>query len=1201
LAVLDRAIQSRPDDGELVLFGVQAWSSHGDFERAAQLLARAEGHSQRSAWMRSAAGLAEARGDVAETRRLWQQVVDAEPLALDANRALTQAIAETEDRAAALAHLQRVCDRFPHNYALNQLLLNWLREEGAGVLEPVIRRLIAIHPADGWSRRELALCLSDQGRLNEAFAELEVACHLEPTSPSYFCVRGQVCERAGQRREAREAYRQSIHLSVDFDYAIGRLMDSSENRDERREALSFIENELVRQTIFGDGLLAYQAHARYTLEPEELLASLQKALEARSDLWHAWSAVLRQLLEMDRASEALALSTDAVGRFPLLPQLWFDRSLACRACEDHEGEIEALRHALQIRPNWSAALRRLAEVYERGGQNEESLQLLQRAVAGSPLDAINRGCLADALWRKGEREAALSQVQNALFLDPGYEWAWNVLRDWTRTLHRPEQAVEFARHLTQRRGDEARSWLMLARTLGDTGDGSEQLAALDRALALNPTCVEAYDLKAVALARLKRYDEARKACEATVWDGEVPLLLRGRAAWIEAERGQLSEAVTLMRAAVDEDPNYYWGWENLAKWAREQRSTEDYCEAASQLVRLSPHNAVAHGYLAEAHWRKGEKEAALERIQQALRLDLHYDWAWNSFREWARDLKQRDLPIAFARLMTQRRPHDARSWFLLAQALDGAEEREEMLAALEKSLELQPLDADAYDFKATTLAQMERYDEALQACEASIWNGDIPFTLRGRAAWILHQRGQREEARQRMHAVVADNPEYYWGWENLAEWARQVENNDDYLQASENLVRLSPNNAIPYGYRGDARLRCGDRAGAAADFHRAVELDPAYSFGGLKLFDIQLADGELDAAAATLAGLKQHNPDEFVTAREIQLAARRRQRAQAIEGLQHLCMRETNYHWPLDAAVAALDEAGWKDEVDRILGTSLDRADAPLHVGEIWIDRHIDRKDNRCMQRFEQLLQRDASGRAIVVRYAKALAKTKQRESLHDCINRFGSALRGDTADWGNIGYCFASLEDYRAAADWMRDWSERRDAQPWMLVNLAIALRGLGDDAQANRASRQALELPEDYTSKYHRVWLALDEALCGRTDAALEQLKGVDVSGLDVTHKYVHYLIELLLSVQRAPSEERSSAFRIARQKLDDSVGTMVPLNDDRRALMRTYRLCVRRLAHDRGGVPALLWSRWRCWRPMLPPADKPVEQGNGVLVKT
>jgi tetratricopeptide (TPR) repeat protein len=1398
LGVLDRALQLRPDDGELLLFVAQARSQHGDFPVAAELLARAEGHSQRSARLRVAAGLAEARGDLAEARHLWQQVVEAEPLALDANRSQAQLIAETEDRAAALAHLQRACDRFPHNYALCQLWLGWLREEGPAVMEPVVRRLIAIHPADGWSRRELALCLCDQGRLEEAFAELDIAYSLEPTSPSYYCVRGQLCERAGQRQEAREAYRQAIRLSVDIDYAIGRLMDTSENVAERRDALAFIENELVRQTIFGDGLLAYQAHARYTLEPDELLLSLRKALDARPDLWHAWSAVIRQQVEMDRARDGFELSAEAVARFPLLPQLWFDRAVVCRACEDHDGEMDALQHALQIRPNWSMALRRLAEVYERLGRHAEALELLQRAVAWAPLDAINHGCLADALWRQGEREPALTQLQNALVLDPGYEWAWNTLREWTRMLRRPEQAVQFARQLTQRRADDSRSWLMLARMLGDPAEVEEQLTSLDRAIALNPRSIEAYDLKALCLARAKRYDEARQACQATVWDGEVPLLLRGRAAWVEAERGQLTEAITLMRTALAEDPNYYWGWESLAQWARELGANTDYREAAAHLVRLAPHNAYAHGYLAEALWRQSDKEAALERLQQALRLDLQYDWAWDTLRDWAHQLSRREQPIAFARQLTERRPHEARAWLLLAQALDAPAEQEEQLAAVDKSLALYPRAENAYDLKASTLTQMKRFDEALQACEAPVWNGDIPFMLRGRAAWVEQERGNLPEAMLRMRAVLADNPDYYWGWEhlakwvrtsgdfaeyhtatenlariaprnpiaqgyvadalwklgekdaalervrqalrldpgyswgwdtfrewghqlgkrdfvldstrrltqerptearswlmlgqvlsepkeaderiatldqaiqlnprleeaydlkaytlarlkrfdeaaqacaarvwngqvplvlrgraawieaergakqeairlmkavvagspdyywgweNLAEWSREAEASDDYLQAAENLVRLAPQDAIPYGYRGDARRLRGNRSGACDDFRRAFELDPAYRYGGLQLFDMQLVDGDLDDAAGTLARLKEHPSDEYIAARGVQLAARRGDRAEALQGLQELCKTTMNSDWPLEAATAAVDAAGWKKDVEHILTEALDLPDVQERAGFLWIDRHVARKDWSCSERFESLLQGGEFGRALVIRYLKALTKAKMSAPLRQCIRRYGDALRDSTSDWGNVGYCFASLEDYRQAVEWMRDWPERRDAQPWMLINLAIALRGLGDHTSANPVSRRALELPSDYTSKYHRLWLALDEALAGNPDAAREGLNNLDTASCDVTHKYVHRLVETLLSVQQAAPAERSSAFRRARKQLDDATRTMVPLNDDRRALLVSYRRCVRRLALDRGGVPAFVWSHWRCWRPQLPPAKAPEKNG-------
>ena len=197
----------------------------------------------------------------------------------------------------------------------------------------------------------------------------------------------------------------------------------------------------------------------------------------------------------------------------------------------------------------------------------------------------------------------------------------------------------------------------------------------------------------------------------------------------------------------------------------------DYCEAAGNLVRLSPRNSVAYGYLAEALWRQGEKETALERIQQAVRLDLHYDWGWDSLRDWTHELKRRELPIAFARQMTSVSRTNRARGCCSRRRLDAPPKREDQLAALDKSLALQPRNEDAYDLKAVTLTQMERFDEALQACKAQVWQGDIPFSLRGRVAWAKNARSNQPEAIERMRAVLADNADYYWGWEHLGKWA----------------------------------------------------------------------------------------------------------------------------------------------------------------------------------------------------------------------------------------------------------------------------------------------------------------------------------------------------------------------------------------------------------------------------------------------
>ena len=327
VAVLEEALRLRPGDGDLLMFVAEVHAAHGEFDRAAERLEAARGQSRRGDWLRSAAYLASVRGDLAGSLDLWRQVLQAEPVALDANLAAARRLAETEGRAAGLEHLAEACDRSPYNVSLHRARIEWLREDGPAAVEPAVRRLLTTHPDDAWTRRELALVLARQGRHEEAAAEIQLASQLEPASTSEASVRGQVHELAGRRAEAQEAYRESIRRSADGGFAIGRLIATCDTRAERVEALTFIEGELVRQVLFGEGLLAFAQCGRGTLDPDVLLATLRKALAARPDLWQSWSATIHELVEHHQFDEALELARRATERYPLLAGIWLDPGL----------------------------------------------------------------------------------------------------------------------------------------------------------------------------------------------------------------------------------------------------------------------------------------------------------------------------------------------------------------------------------------------------------------------------------------------------------------------------------------------------------------------------------------------------------------------------------------------------------------------------------------------------------------------------------------------------------------------------------------------------------------------------------------------------------------------------------------------------------------------------------------------------------
>ncbi|HXJ71784.1 MAG TPA: tetratricopeptide repeat protein, partial [Candidatus Dormibacteraeota bacterium] len=444
--------------------------------------------------------------------------------------------------------------------------------------------------------RELANVLADLRRFDEALAECAIARDLDPQSPYTYCTRGRVLAMTGRPEEAKEDYRQAIGLSVDVTFAISSLVELCQSHSERRAALQFVEQELIRQVVFGDGLLAFRDLAQPVLEPEELLASLRVALKERPDLWHAHSAVIQQLTEMGRYEEALLCANEATARFPLLPRLWLDLARIHQARHHHSAEVQALEEALQINPGWSHAVRQLAGAYHRDGQLTRASEILQNAVALDPLNAVNHGALADVLWHLDDKEAAVEQARRAILLHPGYDWPWRAIREWSTQLKKPELAVNLARDLTQRRGGEALSWLRLAEMVNGPEDLQECLAALDKAVALNPRCEPAWDLRALSLARANRWDEALAACRPPAWK-TPPVTLRSRAAWIQRQRGCLPEAIAEMRAVLKENPDNYWCWRELADWLWDSGSFEEARQAALKLTRLAPMDAVPFGYL----------------------------------------------------------------------------------------------------------------------------------------------------------------------------------------------------------------------------------------------------------------------------------------------------------------------------------------------------------------------------------------------------------------------------------------------------------------------------------------------------------------------------------------------------------------------------------------------------------------------------
>ena len=276
-----------------------------------------------------------------------------------------------------------------------------------------------------------------------------------------------------------------------------------------------------------------------------------------------------------------------------------------------EAEIAAAQTAFEINPGWNRCAFVLAGALERHRALSEAKVIYERALRHTPSDAQLHIQLASVFWRLRQPKEALAGIENALRLVSSSDWAWNLLVSWSRECGQVERPVNFARELTRERPGDVYGWLMLARVLGGAAEMPNRLKAVERALELNPHFFEAWDLKAELLAGDLQFDAAVETCEkGAVACATNSFMLRGRRAWIGAQRNRLPEAIRELRAVLAENAGYTWGWHQLVAWLTGQEAYADAEGAIQHLLKLQPQDAWAQRQLALVRLKQGDKAGA---------------------------------------------------------------------------------------------------------------------------------------------------------------------------------------------------------------------------------------------------------------------------------------------------------------------------------------------------------------------------------------------------------------------------------------------------------------------------------------------------------------------------------------------------------------------------------------------------------------
>ena len=691
---------------------------------------------------------------------------------------------------------------------------------------------------------------------------------------------------------------------------------------------------------------------------------------------------------------------------------------------------------------------------------------------------------------------------------------------------------------------------------------AELSSQLDLILAARPDVWQAWSATVGQHADAARPDAARARAQAAV--ERFPLLPR---VWmdlavVERIRGDDPAQVAALERALRIDSANGEASRALALAHRLAGRFPAARTTLEQAIAAAPLDVFIRGSLAETLWledRATHGARVLEILTDAVRREPGYEWGWNFLARCARTLEEPAVCESAARGLTTTRPGEARSWLRLALTLEGAPALPERLDALARALALNPRSTDAYDLRAVLLSDAGRYDEALAACEPSqeAYPGNTrPFTLDGRAAWVLARRGNLTAARERMRKVLADHPSYQWGWQMLSDWAEAAGDKQENLTAAERLAFLTPHTALPLGYLASAHLALKQRGKAKAALKEAMRRDPTYLYAPATLLTIQLEDKEFVEGEETLRFLEKHHPGPPTLGRTVLLATKRRQKPRALAALGELAQQRPAPgvdNGNLPEAVRTVLGAGWSDVAEEALQLALH---APLtsnpEAGAVWVRSRVERNRWGGVGKTVRRLPEGELARRARTAWLGVLTERRHRWDVWWSVWLMDRSLRADTESWGQAGYALTGCGYYRRTVRWMSDWTTRSGVQSWMLMNLATSLRHLHRHREALAIHRHALTLPPDQSRPKHAVWVALEDALAD-DDAAHERARRLYeevarlVEKLAQPFRYLGVLLGQVLAVRAAGGPaQRRAVFR----------GAMQTLRTERRTVARTFR---------------------------------------------
>jgi tetratricopeptide (TPR) repeat protein len=492
-----------------------------------------------------------------------------------------------------------------------------------------------------------------QGESDAALVALKRSVELDPQRSSAFTKLGSIELDIGDVGEARKDLERALALNGDDKFAHQRLGAVLERQGDRAGAireygLAIAGKPSQAVTAKVDLGRLYNLDGRFA----DTIALLEPGVTPQSSDPAALLVLGTAYLGIGNTAKALPLMRSTQTRFPNDPGATLSVGIAERAAGQFDASVSDLKHAIDLKKDWSTAYYQLGLTY-----------------------------LAQSKYV--EAQTAIEKAQS---LDPG---ALSVQEGLGQTLllgGKPDQAIAVFRTLSERGNARLDDLVALATAYQAAGRADDAERTYRDGIQRFPKNPTAYLRLGAALAMRRNYDEALKVMEqGDALDPRNPRLLRDMA-FVQGRLNRYSDAIATGQSLVALDPQNPDGLFLLATLYQDSGDATRAISTYQQVLKIKPDHAIALNNLAVLLTSDNKAPAAVLLARRAVAL-IPKNSALQDTLGWAL-LKSGQAPEAVAVLAKAHElaPDDPQQLYRLAVAQDEAGNRDAARQNLQAAL-----------------------------------------------------------------------------------------------------------------------------------------------------------------------------------------------------------------------------------------------------------------------------------------------------------------------------------------------------------------------------------------------------------------------------------------------------------------------------------------------------------------------------------